>query len=87
MRLNERRKVTVPQLARQWGVSPNKVLGFVRNGELRAVNLASQGSTRPRYAIDIDDIAEFERKRQVVVDQRTEPVKRRRTAVSIRKFF
>lgn len=65
---DERRKLTVPQLSRQWGVSQNKILEFVRRGELRAVNLASHRSTRPRYAIDIDDIAAFERARQVVAD-------------------
>jgi hypothetical protein len=64
----ERRKLTVPQLAREWGVSTQKIVGFIRRGELRAVNLASHRSTRPRYAIDIDDIASFERARQVVPD-------------------
>ena len=86
---DERRKLTVPQLSRQWGVSQNKILEFVRRGELRAVNLASHSSTRPRYAIDIDDIAAFERARQVVVDgaEVATPKLRRRTPGNVKEYF
>ena len=82
------RKLTVPQLSRQWGVSQNKILQFVKRGELRAMNLASHGSTRPRYAIDIDDIAAFERARQVVVDggEVAAPRRRRRTE-NVKDYF
>jgi hypothetical protein len=45
--ITERRKYTVPQLARLWGVSTNKILAFVRSGELRATNLALHTSARP----------------------------------------
>lgn len=65
MKTCDRRKLTVPQLARIWGVSPNKVTCFVRNGELRAVNLATKRHGRPRFAIDVQDVAEFEKSRQV----------------------
>ena len=56
----ERRKYTVPELARLWGVSTNKISGFIRSGELAATNLATSLSCRPRYAIDVDDVKEFE---------------------------
>jgi hypothetical protein len=62
----ERRKLSVPQLARRWGVGTHKVAEFIQSGELRAMNLASNRSSRPRYAIDLDDIAAFEQSRMVV---------------------
>lgn len=85
----ERRKYTVPQLSRLWGVSTNKVLGFVRCGELRAVNLASDRSKRPRYAIDIADVEAFEKARQVVPDrgQFTARRSRRSKPGGIKEFF
>jgi hypothetical protein len=89
MPATERRKHTVPQLARIWGVSTNKVLEFVRSGELRAVNLASQRSTRPRYAIDIADIEAFEKSRQVVPSAGPPTTRklRRHKAGSVKQFF
>ena len=52
----ERRKRTPPQIAKLWGCSIKKVVGFIRSGELRAVNLASNPTSRPRYVIDVADI-------------------------------
>jgi hypothetical protein len=85
----ERRKYTVPQLARLWGVSTNKVVSFIRRGDLRAVNLASHRSTRPRYYVDIDDVAAFEASRQVVPDggESTTRKLRRRTPGTVKEFF
>jgi hypothetical protein len=86
---NERRKFTVPQLARIWGVSPEKIRGFIRRGELRAANLASFNSTRVRYAIDIEDIERFERARAIVPDQ-ARPLPSsllRRESRNVKKFF
>lgn len=64
----ERQKFTVPLLAKLWGVSTNKVLHFVRTGELRAINIATRTDQRPRYLIDRADIDSFEQSRQVVPD-------------------
>lgn len=61
-----RKKMTVPQLARQLGVAERKVLGWIRDGELKALNLARTRNGRPRYAVDVDDLAAFERSRQVI---------------------
>ena len=85
---NERQKYTVPQLSRLWGVSQNKVLEFVRRGELRAVNLASHRSTRPRYAIDVADIAAFERAREVFPSSQAATLKpRRRATGTVKEYF
>lgn len=59
-------KVTPPELAALWGVSPAKVLRLIRTGELRAINLATSLGHRPRYAIDVADVAAFELSRTVV---------------------
>jgi hypothetical protein len=78
-------KLTPPQLARQWGVDVQKVLYWIKNGELPAINLATRRDGRPRYAIDKADIALFEAARAV-----TPPaprVRRRRVDPSVIQFF
>jgi len=85
----ERQKFTVPQLARLWGISTNKIFAFIRSGELRAINLASRTATRPRYSIDKTDIDAFEKSRQVVPDGGESTTKRlrRRASGNVREFF
>ena len=57
-------KFTPPEVAEMWGVSVEKVLTWIRNGELRAVNAATKkDGERPRYLIDLEDINDFERSR------------------------
>lgn len=56
------KKMTPPQLAERWGVSDEKILTLIRNGELRAINVSS-GTQRARYLIDEADVAEFEARR------------------------
>ncbi|MHC4176873.1 MAG: hypothetical protein ACYSWU_05170 [Planctomycetota bacterium] len=58
-------KLTPPVLAKRWGIGHEKVLQFIRAGELRALDLASPDSTRPRYRIDVADVAAFEQARTV----------------------
>lgn len=61
-----RTKSTPPQVAERFGVSADKVLAWVRSGELRAIDAATRKGERPRYLIDESDLAEFERSRAVV---------------------
>jgi hypothetical protein len=56
-------KFTPPQLARQWGISPDKVLAWIRSGELRAVKISTNRGSRPRYLIDAKEIEAFEARR------------------------
>lgn len=49
--------LTPPQLAKEWHISPDKVLGWIRSGELKARNV-SQGN-RPRYLIDRETLESF----------------------------
>ncbi len=60
-----RQKFTPPQVARAWGIDPIKVLQWIRSGQLRAIDGATPGSTRPRYLVDRDDLAAFEAARTV----------------------
>ena len=58
------RKLTPPQIARLWGVSNEKILAFIRSGQLRAVNGALPGrKQRPRWLVDVDDLRAFEESR------------------------
>jgi hypothetical protein len=83
-----KRKLSVPEVAKQWGVSSAKVLKFIRTGELRAINLASHTSNRPRYAVDTADVEAFERGRQVVpIGNESSTRLRRRAAASVKEFF
>jgi hypothetical protein len=86
--ISKRTKVSPPELAARWGVSPDKVLGWIRSGELRAINVARNRHTRPRYLIDQADIVAFELSRQVHPDLPTARVRRsNNTEESITKYF
>ncbi|MFV1968387.1 MAG: helix-turn-helix domain-containing protein, partial [Pirellulaceae bacterium] len=60
-----RTKLTPPELASRWGISPEKVVAWVRSGELRAIDASTRRGGRPRYLIDISDVEAFERRRAV----------------------
>jgi hypothetical protein len=59
-------KLTPPEVAEMWGISPDKVLLWIRTGELRAIDASTRGDGRPRYLIDLKDLAAFERDRSTV---------------------
>jgi excisionase family DNA binding protein len=58
-----RTKLTPPEVAQLWGVSVGKVMTWIRNGELRAINVAQRLGGRPRYRIDVADLTDFENRR------------------------
>jgi hypothetical protein len=84
-----RRKRSVPTVAREMGVAEKKVIGWIRSGELRALNLARSRDGRPRYAIDVADIEAFEQSRQVIPDGGASTTQRlrRRTPGNVKEFF
>ena len=51
------------QVAEMWGISHDKVLGFIKSGELRAFNVASKTSRRPQFKIPSAALREFEERR------------------------
>ncbi len=74
-----RKKLSPPELARYWGIGADKVLTWIRSGELRAINAATKRGGRPRYLIDAKDIEAFEKIRSVTT---TPPAPRRQKATS-----
>jgi len=84
----KRRKLTPPEYAQRLGVSPNKVVGFILSGELKATNMASRRDGRPRYLIDESDIERFERSREVITTPKSTTTRLRRKAnPGITEFF
>ena len=62
---NDETYLTPPQLARLWGVKPEKIIRWIRSGELKAFDFsADPGTGRPRYRIRQSDAESFERLRQ-----------------------
>ncbi|MCA9028265.1 MAG: helix-turn-helix domain-containing protein [Planctomycetaceae bacterium] len=77
---------TPPQLARLWGVSPDKVLNWIRSGELEATDMATSRAGRPRYRISNESIVAFQRKRSVVTPP-PRAKRRRQTPSDVIEFF
>jgi hypothetical protein len=51
------------QVAEMWGVSHDKVLEFIRTGELEAFNVASKKSRRPQFKIPLAALQAFQERR------------------------
>ena len=69
-------------LAKRWSVCVDKVLRFIQTGELRAFNVASQASRRPRYRISIEEVLRFEEQSRAAAPPRaatSEPPRRRKS--------
>lgn len=82
----ERKKLTPPQLAAEWGLAPEKILAWIHSGELRAVNVAtSLRGAKPRWLIDRADIEAFERARASSAPPA--PAPRRRSKGAVKDFF
>jgi hypothetical protein len=51
------------QVAQMWGISHDKVLEFIRTGELDAFNVASKSSRRPQFKIPAAALQAFQEQR------------------------
>ena len=79
--------LTPPELARRWRVKPDKIIGVIRRGELRAFDVSSRpGVGRPRFRISLDAVIEFEAGRSARAPVGTRSRRRRRDA-SVISFF
>ena len=65
---------TPPQIAKRLRVRGDKVLNWIRKGELCAVNVSD--STRPRYRVSEGDLATFLDRRSVDPQPRVERCRR-----------
>ena len=82
---SKRTKLSPPQLAAAWGIDVAKVLTWIKAGELRAINAATDRNGRARYLIDQADISIFELSR--AVQPPTPRIRRRRKDPSVIEFF
>lgn len=62
--MSVRRFKTPPEIAREMGITAEKVIGWIRRGELRGSNIAANLSGRPRYIVADDDLSAFLASRQ-----------------------
>lgn len=69
------RAMTPAQIAERYGVSSDKVRGWIQAGDLAAVNVAARASGRPRWVVTPEALAAFEAARSA---QPTPKVQRRR---------
>ena len=64
-RVSEFGYITVPELAQCLRVGEEKVLRWINNGELAALDVRNSGKTRPCYRIMENHIVEFFEAREV----------------------
>ena len=76
---------TPPEIAKRLRVSPETVIGWIRAGELLAINVASRTATRPRFRIKAEDLEAFELRRSAVPTPTTR--RRRRPTPGVIQFF
>ena len=55
--------LTPPQVAKRLGVNADKVLSWIRSGELSAVNVTIKPGGRPKYRITAADLDTFKNRR------------------------
>ena len=83
----EKQKVTPPELAAEWGITPEKILFWIKSGELRAIDASLlRAGGRPRYLIDRADIEAFEEARQVAPPMPSPRRKKPSTQGIVRNF-
>jgi transposase len=73
--------LTVREVARRYRVSPDKVRGWIRRSELRAVNTATALCGKPRWVVLADALTEFEQRRRATPPPKPARRKRRGTVV------
>ncbi|MFZ1934594.1 MAG: helix-turn-helix domain-containing protein [Thermoguttaceae bacterium] len=76
---------TPPTVAEEYGVDVHRVLGWIHNGELHAVNVGD-GAQRPRYRISPADLAAFEASRSATPQPKITRCRRRRDQL-VEEFF
>jgi len=76
--------LTPPAIGRELQVKPARVIGWIRNGELPAVNVGD-GSLRPRWRVSRVDLETFLRRRLAQAPMQT--AGRRRKSTQVIEFF
>ena len=75
-------------LAQRYGVSINKVLAWIADGSLVAIDVSRRRGQRPRWRISPDAVAAFEAARSSSASAPpTQPPRRRRRDARVIEFF
>jgi excisionase family DNA binding protein len=79
--------LTVGEIAERYGVTEHTVLGWIRSGELKAVNVGRRaGSKKPRWRVSQAAVAAFEAARSATPATEGRRVKRAAEA-DVVKFY
>ena len=76
---------TPPAIAKRYAVGVGTVLGWIRSGELAAINVGS-GPKRPRWRIMPEAIETFERRR-TAQPATPKPARRRKQLQNVVEYF
>ncbi len=87
MKATPRKATTPPKYAEELGVNADKVLAWIRSGELCAIDVSAKRGGRPRWRITPEAITEFEARRSAMVPAKTTTRRRRRTSPDVIEFF
>lgn len=80
--MSDSRFLTPPQIAARYGIKPEKVLRWIANGELVAVNIAERSTGRPRWRVSEEALQAFERRRS----SRPEPKPTRKSRLEVPRY-
>jgi hypothetical protein len=78
------RWLTPPQLAQMLGIDPIKVIGWIKRGELAAVNVAKNNGWRPRWRISPEALEAFLKPRTARPEVKPE---RRRREPPLKRYY
>ncbi len=78
MQTTENEVITVKEYAQRLGIAGDKILAWIRAGELQALNVATRNTGRPRYRLMPEAIERFERARSTAVISLPSPARRRK---------
>ncbi len=74
-----KRPLSPPAFAKRYGVNPDKVHTWIRNGELAAIDVSTKPTGRPRWRIMPEAVEAFEARR-AAKPPAPKPKRRRRTS-------
>ncbi|HEX5271458.1 MAG TPA: helix-turn-helix domain-containing protein [Gemmataceae bacterium] len=80
------RGLTVRDVAKRYRVSPERVRGWIRRGELAALNTADRRLGKPRLVVTPEALERFERGRQATTEVKV-PHRRTRRAAGVIDFY
>ena len=74
------RGLTVSEIAKRYRVGEERVRGWIRRGELLALNVADSKCGRPRFVVLPESLERFERGRAAATPNKPAPRHKRRAA-------